>query len=91
MAVRLTRYWIKFDRGEAVRLPPGVSLGVGVTGLGREDALDMVRDRIFAGAQLPPIADVVEDVDVSTLDGNHVLPNMQPPVARGIWFPRGYV
>lgn len=28
----------------------------------------------------------VEDVDVSTLDRRHVLPNMNPRLARGVWF-----
>jgi predicted nuclease of restriction endonuclease-like (RecB) superfamily len=28
----------------------------------------------------------VEDVDVSTLDRGHVLPNMNPRLARGVWF-----
>jgi hypothetical protein len=31
---------------------------------------------------------VEEDVDVRTLDQGHVIPNMAPPVWRGVWFPR---
>ncbi len=89
MSMQLTRYWIEFDRANP-HLPPGTSLGVGVTGLGREDALALVRDRVFGGPETPRIEVMIEDVDVSTLDAGHVLPNMEPPVWRGIWFPRGY-
>jgi hypothetical protein len=34
---------------------------------------------------------VIEDVDVTTLDANHVLPNMMPPSVRGVWYPIGYL
>jgi hypothetical protein len=29
-------------------------------------------------------------VDVSALDSGHILPNIEPPNWRGIWFPRGF-
>jgi hypothetical protein len=87
----LTRYWIEFARDDATELPLGTVLGVGVTALGRDDALALVRDRVVKGSELPSIAALIEDVDVSTLDAGHVLPNMAPPVSRGIWFPHGYV
>ena len=90
MAEQLTRYWIEFDRGGAVQLPVGVSLGVGVTAVTRDDALSLVRNQVFDGGELPPIAALAEDADVSTLDERHVLPNMEAPNRRGIWFPRGY-
>ncbi|MGH9896159.1 MAG: hypothetical protein ACREA0_30045 [bacterium] len=54
------------------------------------DALNLIRERVFAGADVPEIAKVIEDVDVSTLDANHVLPNMGLVTVRGIWFPLGY-
>lgn len=54
------------------------------------DALLLVLERVFSGKALPPIIKIIEDVDISTLDKNHVLPNMQPPFARGIWFSMGY-
>jgi hypothetical protein len=84
----LRRYLIEFERADEV-LPPGTGLGVGVTAIDREDALRLLRDRVFGGA-LPAVARLVEDVDVSMLDEGHVLPNMEPPTRRGIWFPRGY-
>jgi hypothetical protein len=91
MAGELTRYWIEFERTAELQFPVGVSLGVGVTGRGRDDALGIVRERVFEGDELPAIAGLAEDVDISTLDERHVLPNMEPPNERGIWFPRGYV
>jgi hypothetical protein len=39
-----------------------------------------------SGAAVPQPARVVEDVDVSTLDAGHVLPNMRAPNERGVWF-----
>jgi hypothetical protein len=85
---QLTRYWIEFEN-TGDQMPLGIRLGVGVTGLGREDALDLVRDRVFDG-RLPTIQKMIEAVDVSTLDPGHVLPNMGSPADRGIWFPLSY-
>ncbi len=31
-----------------------------------------------------------EDVDISRLDQNHVVPNIGIAAVRGIWFPLGY-
>lgn len=88
MANHLHRYWFRFE-GEPNDLPPGVGLGCGVTACKFGDALGLLRARVFAGA-LPTVTEVIEDVDVSTLDPGHVLPNMAPPGLRGIWFPLGY-
>jgi len=40
------------------------------------------------GTPPPDAVKVTEDVDVSTLDAGHVLPNMYPPNERGVWFPK---
>jgi hypothetical protein len=89
----LTRYWITF------RYPPVKSEGVvvglwhqqvgfGVTALDLDDALGIVRREFFDKHDLdmPPVREVVENVDVSTLD-DHIRPNMHPPNWRGMWFP----
>ena len=55
-----------------------------------DDAFAMVSERVFDGQPLPPITNMVEDVDIASLDGNYVLPNMGLPLIRGIWFPVGY-
>lgn len=90
----LHRYWIKFevtDEATCKRVHAhGVLMGCGVTWFTVEDALHLVRERMFRGAALPPVAELIEDVDLSTLDRNHVLPNALPPVWRGVWFPMGF-
>lgn len=73
----LIRYWFKTKRG----------LGFGVTGHSVEDA------QVLLAAQWPKsreneVVGVVENVDVSTLDQGHVIPNMGAPSVRGVWFPR---
>ena len=85
----LTRYWIRFDRPVA---EPAALLapGFGVTAYTLDDALRLLRIRVFGDRPVPPIRDVIEDVDVASLDPGHVLPNMLPPNWRGIWFPLGY-
>jgi hypothetical protein len=65
-------------------------LGYGVTAYDYADALQILRWQAFDNNPLPPVASVIEDVDVSTLDAGHILPNMHPPNWRGIWFPMGY-
>jgi hypothetical protein len=37
---------------------------------------------------LPPIRNVIEDVNISTLDVCHVQANMGVSIWRGVWFPR---
>lgn len=88
--MRLHRYWLQFESELAVDLPAGVLLGCGVTAWNYEDALNLVRDRVFGGNALPPIGMCIEDVNVSNLDEGHVLPNMGSPSIRGVWFPLGY-
>jgi hypothetical protein len=63
--------------------------GCGVTAWSHEDALRLLRERVFVRQPLPPVRRCVEDVDVSTLDPGHVLPNMADPTRRGVWFPLG--
>ena len=80
-ADHLTRYWIEFDVEH--------SHGYGVTAFTSDDALGLLRERVFSD-ELPPVARLVEDIDVSSLDAGHVLPNMSPPNRRGVWFPQGF-
>jgi hypothetical protein len=86
--MKLRRYWIEFEVDAPEHLPLGTLLGCGVTGYDQEDALQLLRQHIFDGAPLPPIRRLIEDVDISILDANHVRPNMGVPVWRGVWFPR---
>jgi len=88
--VSLRRFWIEFEGQLGDGLPAGVLVGCGVTAFNYDDAVNLVRERVFEGDQLPRIKKCVEDVDVSALDQGHVLPNMSSPTERGIWFPLGY-
>jgi hypothetical protein len=87
----LTRFWIELDwLAEGRRPAAGTRIGIGVTATDRRDALRLVAHRVFGDGPLPPIKEIREGVDVSSLDPRYVLPNMGPPHVRGVWFPLGY-
>jgi hypothetical protein len=48
----------------------------------------MIEEQVFPLFGFQEIDRVVTDVDISTLDQGHVIPNMNMPLARGVWFPR---
>jgi hypothetical protein len=85
---KLRRFWFRFRD-----LPKfsGLGYGCGVTARDHNDAIDILGSTVFKGQTMPAIASVIEDVDVSTLDRGHVIPNMEVPVFRGVWFPKGYM
>ena len=83
MRVRLHRYWLVFA---GPNVPSIVRGGCGVTAWTRDDAMSLVRHHLLEGEDFQ-VKDVIEDVDVSTLDANHALHNMAPTNLRGIWFP----
>jgi hypothetical protein len=85
----LTRFWIELDFPEEYPAH-ATRLGIGVTAFDRDDVLSLVTERVFPAGEFPPVREIREGVDVSTLDPGHVLPNMAPPDRRGIWFPLGY-
>jgi hypothetical protein len=39
---------------------------------------------------MPTIERCIEDVALTELDANHVLPNLGDPTQVGVWFPLGY-
>jgi hypothetical protein len=81
----LHRYWITFTRSSQ---PSVLNLGCGVTAFTEEDARRLLAQEIFPNFGPREVLNVVEDVDVSTLDEGHVLPNIGIVSDRGIWFPR---
>ena len=83
----LHRYWFMFKN--APIFSP-LNLGCGVTAYSYDDAVGMLSSRVSAGETTLAILNVVENVDVETLDRGHVLPNLGDVAARGIWFPLGY-
>ena len=72
----LKRFWFRTESG----------FGYGVTAYSREDA-----ERLLAALGYPEggrsIIELIEDVSLSSLDQNHVIPNSGPVVVRGVWFP----
>jgi hypothetical protein len=88
--MKLNRYWLEFEASDDKTLPPGVAMGCGISAVDKEDALLIARTRVFKDAAIPPLRRLVEDVDISTLDANHVRPNMKAPILRGVWFPLGF-
>jgi hypothetical protein len=86
----LVRYWFEFDIETAFGYPLGIGYGCGITAYNMNDALKIMDEKIFSSVKRPPFKIVKENVDVSTLDQGHVIPNMKHHLARGIWFPLGY-
>ena len=70
----LRRYWFAV---------PGLN-GFGVTAFSIDDARFLLEAE---GYLIDADVEVITDVDVSTLDPNHVLPNVGPSSFRGVWFP----
>jgi hypothetical protein len=93
----LRRFWFEFDHSELVTEQDGkwpvpgrfsyLSLGCGITAYDYQDALRLLHKWVIRGEDLPRVSRVIEDIDVSTLDSGHVLPNAGCPVWRGVWFP----
>jgi hypothetical protein len=84
----LVRYWFEFDStvSSAARLAPRW----GVTAWTVEDARGLILGTARFGQSLPPVIQLIEDADISTLDQNHVLPNIAAPNEMGIWYPKGF-
>jgi glycine/D-amino acid oxidase-like deaminating enzyme len=81
------RYWIKLDPTGGELGGYGVLMGCGVTADNLGDALPMVGVIVFKGDQTPAVLSATEDVDISTLDPKHILPNIAYPDRVGVWFP----
>lgn len=82
---KLRRFWITLPQDIAEH--SAYKLGIGVTEDSRAAALHLVADSLFNG-ELPPDIDIIEDIDLSTLDAEQILPHVGISAVRGIWFPR---
>lgn len=87
--MKLTRFWFEFDR-DSLPTGLGIALGCGVTAWSYDDAINILEEEVFRDVAFPKIKKVDENIDISTLDRSHVLPNMLPPNVRGVWYPIGY-
>jgi len=84
------RFWFEFKIDSVFNYPPGIGLGCGVTAIDYDDAVKILDQKVFNVIGRPPFKKVIEDVDIRELDQGHVIPNMSPPIYRGIWYPLGY-
>jgi hypothetical protein len=75
---RLRRFWFAI---------PG-RLGIGVTAESRGEAEALAKQAAERLHWALDLSSVVEDVDIQALDQTHVVPNIDPPNFRGVWFPR---
>ena len=84
-------YWIEFvsspHRGDEGHTFGWLHKVCGVTAYTLDDALYLIREQLCWGRSLPAIHAVIEDVNLSTLDRGHVLPNFGVPIFRGVWYP----
>jgi hypothetical protein len=92
----LKRFWFEFDFIDNINnknLPGGCVMGCGVTAFNYDDALDILKEKVFKKNPPATIKKVIEDIDISTLEKGHVFPNLSPkspPNIRGVWFPQGF-
>jgi hypothetical protein len=82
--LKLRRYWFEFDSNTPLKIK------VGVTAYYLNDALAVIKEKIFKAEELPPYTKCIEDIDIGKLDQNLVINNMHTPNLWGIWFPMGY-
>ena len=90
----LRRYWFEFEFSSEDRrwFAYWPSYGIGVTAYNFEDALTLVRRWVVRGDEMPKIATVIEDVDVSVVFARYFsltsfFPRFGCPVWRGVWHP----
>ena len=73
----LKRFWFR----------TGDTLGYGVTAASQNEAEHLLQTLGYPRKD-ERVIEIVENIDLQTLDQNHVLPNAGPSVVRGVWFPR---
>jgi hypothetical protein len=81
----LRRFWFKLSSNG---MPSVLNIGCGITAYDMNDAWAFLSQDVFPVLGEREVLEVVVDVDVSTLDQAHVIPNMAAPSNRGVWFPR---
>ena len=88
--IPMTRFWFELSLSIDRPYPPGAPLGCGITAFNKEDAMALLRERVFKDYGEPQITRCVENIDVSTIRDPHIWPNMGDPSIRGVWFPKGF-
>ena len=80
----LHRYWLTFA---PTTKPDGLGLGCGITAYDEADARRLFETTVVPHVGPKKIVEIIKDVDVTTLDQGHVIPNMGIRSNRGVWFP----
>lgn len=80
----LHRYWFTFEKSPKANI---LNHGCGVTAFDLADAKGLLEKSVFPVLGVREISAVIEDIDVSMLEKNHVQPNIGSPGVRGVWFP----
>ena len=80
----LIRFWFTFEKLAERSV---LDMGCGITAYDLSDARSFLQEQVFPAYGLRTVTHVKEDVDVRTLEANHVRPNMGNPAVRGVWFP----
>ena len=61
--------------------------GIGVSAYSLDDAKNLIEQMLPSLNFNKEVIDVIEDVNIRTLDQHHVIPNMGLVNLRGIWYP----
>jgi hypothetical protein len=85
----MIRYWFEFKESDEVALL-GLHRGCGVTAVNFDDAINILKQRIFKHKEVPALEKYVENIDIEKLDQGHIIPNMWTPNYRGIWYPMSF-
>ena len=64
----------------------GLGYGCGVTAYDEADAMKLKEAHLFPIYGTRTILEIVQDIDVRTLNEKKIRPNMGNPAVRGIWF-----
>ena len=64
-----------------------MNLGVGITAYSKNDAEMILAGAISRHNLRLDITEIIVDINIQDLDQGHIIPNMNPPNFRGVWFP----
>lgn len=78
----LNRYWI-----ETTEFGNQFGYGIGVTAYSEEDAQLILSQKISKKFEIKSLT-IINSIE--ELEQNHVVPNMEEFIHRGIWYPKGY-
>ncbi|MBA3694977.1 MAG: hypothetical protein H0W77_16360 [Acidobacteria bacterium] len=78
MQTLLTRYWFITN----------IQYNFGLTAYSIEDARKLIDEANKTFRFKFEIIEIIENIDISTLDENHILPNIGAPNFRGVWYPK---